>query len=106
MVAMREGHDHEPGQVCPCCQFRRLLAEFLETSHDEGREAWHRAVGDLRLHMHAALLALDAIEGQPFDDDPDPDDAPADDAAFAIHAVASEIEQLRQTLMGGDGHAA
>jgi hypothetical protein len=103
MVAMGEGHDHDTGGICPMCQFRERLAEFLEHSHDDGREAWHTAVGDLRLHIHGVLLALDAIESQPFDDDPDPDDDPAEDAASAIAAVGAEIEHLWRTLMGKQG---
>lgn len=107
MVAMNE-HDHGDGPVCPGCRFRRALAEFLARSHDDGREEWHWAVGELRQHMHAALLALDAIEAQPFADaDDSDDDDPAADAAFAITAVGSEIEELWHTLMGdgsqGDG---
>lgn len=107
MVAVNVGgHDHDDGTTCPGCRFRAALAEFLEHSHDDGREAWHWAVGDLRQHMHAALLALDALEAQPFVDDLDPDDDPAADAAAAIAAVGAEIEQLWHTLMGSDGQAA
>lgn len=103
MVAIGE-HDHGGGELCPGCRFRRALAEFLATSHSDGREEWHWAIGDLRQRMHAALLALDEIEGWPFadtDDYDDPDDNPAADAASAIMAVGSEIEQLRRTLVGG-----
>lgn len=104
MVAMNE-HDHGDGELCPGCRFRRALAEFLARSHDDGREEWHWAVGELRQHMHAALLAIDAIEAQPFADaddaDDDDDDDPAADAAFAITAVGSEIEELWHTLMAG-----
>jgi hypothetical protein len=105
MVAIGDDHDHGEGQVCPACRFREALAEFLEESHSDGREEWHWAVGDLRQSMHAALLALDAIEAQPFDNDADPDDEPAVDAAAAIVAVGAEIEQLWQALLG-DGEQA
>ena len=98
-------HDHGDGERCPGCVFREALAEFLEHSHDDGREAWHWAVGDLRMHIHGVLLALDAIESQPFDDDPDPDDDPAEDAASAIAAVGAEIEHLWHTLMGKQSQA-
>ncbi len=104
MVAIsKDDHDHGEGQVCPACQFRKALAGFLERSHDDGREEWHYAVGELRQSMHAALLALDAIEAQPFDNDPDPDDEPAVDAAAAIVAEGAEIEELFQVLVGDDG---
>ena len=71
-------------------------------SHDDGREEWHWAVGELRQHMHAALLALDAIEAQPFTDDDDLDADPAADAAAAITAVGSEITELWHTLVADD----
>lgn len=101
MVAIGE-HDHGDGELCPGCRFRAKLATFLERSHGEGREEWHWAVGDLRQHMHAALLSLDAIEAQPYtdSDDDDLDDDPAADAAAAITAVGSEIEELWHVLMG------
>ena len=102
MVSIGE-HDHGDGSVCPGCRFRQALAEFLATSHDDGREAWHWAVGDLRQHMHAALLALDAIEAQPFADADESDDDPAADAAAAIAAVGSEIQQLWHAVMDDDG---
>lgn len=104
MVAIRE-HDHGDGELCPGCRFRKALAVFLSRAHDDGREEWHWAVGELRQHMHAALLALDAIEAQPFvdaDDPDDDDDDPAANAAFAITAVGSEIEELWHTLMADD----
>ena len=100
MVAIGE-HDHGDGELCPGCRFREVLAEFLERSHEDGREEWHWAVGDLRQHMHAALLALDAIEARPFDDEPDHD--AGEDAAAAIAALGSEIHQLWHTLMGDEG---
>ena len=103
MVAIGE-HDHGGGELCPGCRFRRTLAEFLATSHSDGREEWHWAIGELRQHMHAALLALDAIEAQPFadaDDPDDDDDDPAADAAFAIMAVGAQIEELWGALVGG-----
>lgn len=99
-------HDHDGGNACPGCRFRKALAEFLARAHEDGREEWHWAVGDLRQHMHAALLALDAIEARPFadaGDDDDSDDEPAADAASEIMAVGAEIEELRRTLVGG-GH--
>lgn len=102
MVAIGE-HDHGDGERCPGCRFRKVLAEFLEGSHDDGREEWHWAVGELRQHMHAALLALDGIEAQPFAEDDDPDDDPAEDAAAAITAVGAEIDHLWHALMHDDG---
>ena len=102
MVAI--GHDHDGGNVCPGCRFRKALAAFLERAHQDGRQEWHWAVGDLRQAMHAALLALDAIDAIAFDDDPaDADDDPAADAAEAITDVGAEIEQLWHALMGSDG---
>ncbi len=106
MVAIHGEHDHGDGNICPRCQFRKALAEFLAQSHDDGREEWHWAVGDLRQSMHAALLALDAIEAQPFTDDDDPDDDPAADAAAAITAVGSEIHTLWHTLVADDDPSA
>ncbi len=101
MVAFHDGPDHGDEKVCPGCQFRRVLAEFLAGAHEDGRQEWHWAVGDLRQAMHKALLALDAIDAAAFDDDPDEaDDDPAADAAEAITDVGAEIEQLWQTLMG------
>lgn len=103
MVAIdKGGHDHGDGEMCPGCQFRAALAVFLAESHDDGREEWHWAVGELRQHMLAALVALDAIEAEPYTDG-GPDDDPADDAADAIADVGSQIQQLWQTLMGDDG---
>lgn len=101
MVAIGE-HDHSDGEMCPGCRFREALAEFLESAHGEGREEWHWAIGELRQHMHTALLALDAIEAQPFAEDDDPDDDPAEDAAAAITAVGAEIDHLWQSLVGDD----
>ena len=101
MVAIGE-HDHGDGELCPGCRFRKALAEFLSRAHDDGREEWHWAVGDLRAHLYGVLLALAAIEAQPFADDDDPDDDPAADAAAAIAAVGSEIQNLWQTLMADD----
>ncbi len=99
MVAL--GHDHDGGSVCPGCRFRKALAAFLERAHEDGRQEWHWAVGDLRQAMHAALLALDAIDAAAFDDDPDDDadDDPAADAANAIAGVGAEIEQLWHAIM-------
>ncbi len=99
MVAIQ--HDHEGGNICPGCKFRRALTEFLAQAHDDGRETWHYAVGDLRQSMHAALLALDAIEAAAFDPDPDDaDDDPAEDAAVAITEVGAEIDTIWHALMG------
>jgi len=102
MVAIDHGgHDHDDGNICPGCQFRKALAEFLARAHEHGRQEWHWAVGDLRQAMHAALLALDAIDADAFDDDPDEgDDDPAADAADAITDVGAEIEQIWHLLMG------
>ena len=102
MVAVDDGHDHGDGELCPGCQFRKALAEFLARSHEDGRQEWHWAVGDLRQAMHAALFAIDAIESaalNPVPDD-DPEDDPAADAATAIANVGAEIEQLWHALMG------
>ena len=104
MVAVGE-HDHGDGERCPGCRFREALAEFLARSHEDGRQEWHWAVGDLRQSMHAALFAIDAIEAaalDPVPDDPDvgPVDDPAADAATAIANVGAEIEQLWHALMG------
>ena len=52
--------------------------------------------------MHTALLALDHVEAQPFEDDVDPEDDPAADAALAITAVGAEIDHLWHTLVGKD----
>jgi len=101
MVAFHDGHDHGDGNVCPGCRFRKVLAEFLARAHEDGRQEWHWAVGDLRQAMHAALLALDAIDAAAFDNDArDADDDPAADAAEAITDVGAEIEQLWHALMG------
>jgi hypothetical protein len=101
MVAMHDGHDHAGGELCPGCRFRKALAEFLAGAHEDGRQEWHWAVGDLRQAMHAALLALDAIDAAAFDDVPDDaDDDPAADAADAIADVGSEIQELWHTLVG------
>jgi len=97
MVAIE--HDHGDGEVCPGCRFREVLAEFLAQSHEDGREEWYWAVGELRKSMHAALLAIDAIEAGGFYPDADADDPPAD-AAAAITAVGAEIETLWGALMG------
>lgn len=101
MVAIDHEHDHGKGPLCPGCRFREALSVFLTESHAEGREEWHWAVGDLRRHMHAALVALDGIEALPFadSDGDDPDDDPSAAAAAAITAVGSEIEQLWHVLM-------
>jgi len=102
MVSIGE-HNHDDGNVCPGCRFRMALAEFLARAHEDGRQEWHWAVGDLRQSMHAALLALDAIEAAAFDDDPDDaDDDAADDAAKAIADVGAEIQQLWHALTGTD----
>ena len=102
MVAINDKHDHGDGEACPNCRFKAALAVFLEQSHGEGHEEWHWAIGELRQHMHAALLALDAIEAAPFDgsDDDDLDDDPAEAAAFAIANVGSEINELWTALVG------
>ena len=103
MVAIRE-HDHGDGERCPGCRFRKALAEFLARAHEDGRQEWHWAVGELRQAMHAALLALDAIDAAAFDDVPDDaDDDPAADAAEAISDVGAEIEQLWNALIPGKG---
>jgi hypothetical protein len=102
MVAMNDGHDHAGGNVCPGCRFRKALAEFLADAHEDGRQEWHWATGDLRQSMHAALLALDAMDAAAFDDEPkDSDEDPAADAANAITDLGAEIEQLWHTLMDG-----
>jgi hypothetical protein len=105
MVAIGE-HDHDGGNICPGCRFRKALAALLTRAHADGRQEWHWAVGELRQAMHAALLSLDAMDAAAFDDDPedDPDDDPAADAADAIADVGAEIEQLWRMLMG-DGEA-
>ena len=100
MVARNIHHDHD-GNRCPGCRFRKALAEFLAGAHEDGRQEWHWAVGDLRQAMHAALLALDAIDAAAFDDvADDADDDPAADAADAIADVGSEIQELWHTLVG------
>jgi hypothetical protein len=103
MVAIQ--HDHDGGNTCPGCRFRKALAEFLARAHEDGRQEWHWAVGELRQAMHAALLSLDAMDAAAFDPDPDADEEdPAADAADAIADVAAEVDQLWRTLMGtGDG---
>jgi hypothetical protein len=105
MVSSFDGneHDHGHGDVCPGCRFREALASFLSESFNHGREEWHWAVGDVRRHMHAALLALDAVEARPYDVEPDPDAAA--DAAAAITLVGSEIQQLARELLDHDGQA-
>ena len=104
MVAMSDEHSHSDGEACPGCRFKAALARFLEQSHSEGREEWHMAIGELRQHMHAALLSLDAIEAGLFEDadDDELDHDPAEAAAFAIVNVGNEINELRDTLIGND----
>jgi hypothetical protein len=104
MVAMNGDHDHGDGEACPGCRFKAALARFLEDSHSEGRQEWHWAIGELRQHMHAALLSLDAIEAAAFGDadDDELDDDPAEAAAFAIVNVGNEISELRDALMPDD----
>jgi hypothetical protein len=103
MVARNIKHDHD-GNSCPGCQFRQALGEALEQAHEDGRQEWHWAVGKLRQHMHAALLALDEIEAQALgDDEPDGDADPAADAAAAIRHVGLEIQYLWTVLMDHDG---
>jgi hypothetical protein len=103
MVALHNGrHEHGDGEVCPACRFREVLAAFLAECNAEGREEWHWAVGDLRQRMHAALLAIDRVEASGFVAD-DADDEPEVDAANAITAVASVIEELWHALMKADG---
>ena len=104
MVAMRDDHNHGDGEACPGCRFKAALAKFLEDSHSEGRQEWHWAIGELRQHMHAALLSLDAIEAAAFGDadDDELDDDPAEAAAFAIVNVGNEISELRDALMPDD----
>lgn len=97
MVAIE--HHHGGDDVCPGCQFRERLAEFLAASHGAGRGQWHWAVSDLRRQMHAALASLDAMGAAAFDDDPDDADDPASDAARAITNLGAEIDQLWHTLM-------
>jgi hypothetical protein len=105
MVAMHDGHDHD-GNRCPGCQFRKALGEALEQAHEDGRQEWHWTVGKLRQHMHAALLALDAIESQALgDDEPDGDADPASAAAAAISDVGLEIQYLWTVLMDHDGQS-
>jgi hypothetical protein len=108
MVAMSDEHSHSDGEACPGCRFKAALARFLEQSHSEGREEWHMAIGELRQHMHAALLSLDAIEAGLFEDadDDELDDDPAEAAAFAIVNVGNEISELRDTLIGNDDSGA
>ena len=108
MVAMGDEHDHGDGEACPGCRFKAALAKFLEQSHSDGREEWHMAIGELRQHMHAALLSLDAIEAGLFEDadDDELDDDPAEAAAFAIVNVGNEISELRDTLIGNDDSGA
>ena len=104
MVAMSDDHAHGDGEACPGCRFKAALARFLKDSHSEGRQEWHWAIGELRQHMHAALLSLDAIEAEAFGDadDDELDDDPAEAAAFAILNVGNEINELRDTLIGND----
>jgi hypothetical protein len=104
MVAASDDHNHGNGNTCPGCRFKAALARFLEDSHSEGRQEWHWAIGELRQHMHAALLSLDAIEASAFGDadDDEFDDDPAEAAAFAIVNVGNEINELRDTLMPDD----
>ena len=104
MVAMGDEHDHGDGEACPGCRFKAALAKFLEQSHSDGREEWHMAIGELRQHMHAALLSLDAIEAGLIEDadDDELDHDPAEAAAFAIVNVGNEINELRDTLIGND----
>jgi len=99
MVAIHDGHDHDDGSICPGCRFREVLAEFLARSHEEGRQEWHEAVGELRRLMHASLRGLDEIEAQPFADDDDPYHDPATDAADVIAGVGAQLEQLWNALM-------
>jgi hypothetical protein len=103
MVARNIHHDHD-GNRCPGCRFRQVLGEALEQAHEDGRQEWHWTVGKLRQRMHAALLALDAIESQALgDDDADEEADPAADAAAAISAVGLEIQHLWTVLMDHDG---
>lgn len=88
----------------PAAGSARHWPSFLARAHEDGRQEWHWAVGDLRQAMHAALLALDAIDAAAFDDDPDDaEDDPAADAAEAISDVGAEIEQLWHALMHSKG---
>ena len=106
MVAFKDDkHDHGDGEACPGCRFKAALAKFLEQSHSEGRKEWHMAIGELRQHMHAALLSLDAIEAGLFEDadNDELDHDPAEAAAFAIVNVGSEIEELWHALMDDAG---
>lgn len=97
MVSLNR-HDHGGGEVCPGCQFKARLAEYLEQAHGEGREQWHYAVGDLRFAIHAVLVALVALEAEPYGDDV-LDDDPAEAAALAISELGAEVDELWRLLM-------
>lgn len=102
MVAIGE-HDHGDGPVCPGCQFKAALAGYFAESRHDGDEEWHWATGDLRKHMHAALLALDRIEAEAFGDATRHDDHDhARDAADALFAIDAELHKLWHVLVEHD----
>lgn len=88
---------------CPGCRFKAALAHYFTESRRDGDEEWHWATGDLRRHMHAALLALDGIEAEAFGDASQHDDHDhASDAASALYAIDAELHQLWHLLVGND----
>lgn len=104
MVRLSDGgHDHGDGELCPGCQFKAELAGYFTEARQDGDEGWHWATGDLRKHMHAALLALDRVEAEAFGDVARHDDHDhARDAAAALFAIEAELHQLWHVLMGDD----
>ena len=103
MVAMNDDHDHGDGEVCPGCQFKAALAKYFTESRHDGDEEWYWATGDLRRHMHAALLALDGIEATAFGDASRHDDHDhASDAASALYAINADLHELWHMLVDDD----
>jgi hypothetical protein len=102
MVAMNDDGPNDCS-ACPGCRFKMALANYFTESRRDGDEEWHWATGDLRRHMHAALLALDGIEATAFGDASRHDDHDhASDAASALYAIEAELPQLWHVLMDDD----
>lgn len=56
MVAIRDGHDHDDGEVCPGCV--RAVQAVIHFDIGDGDEEFDDGFGDLIDDMHAALAAL------------------------------------------------
>lgn len=100
------GHDYtrcgdDAGQLCPTCQFKQRLSEFLQRAADGHERWWDDVQGGLVDRLFDAIWALHRTRRERFTDE-HADIANSWEAANKLVQVFVALDELREHVIDDD----